>query len=50
MNTFLLRLVAASLLLVVAGAVAAADVTAGKADDKLAPARARIARRTGAPR
>ena len=43
MNTLLLRLIAASLLLVVAGAVAAADVTTGKADDKLAPARARIA-------
>ena len=42
MNTLLLRLVAASLLLVVAGAVAAADVTTGK-DDKLGPARASIA-------
>ena len=43
MNTGSLRLVAASLLLTLAGAVGAADVTAGKADDKLAPARARIA-------
>ncbi len=43
MNTLLLRLIAGSLLLVVAGAVTAADVTAGKADDKLAPARASIA-------
>ena len=43
MNTRSLRLVAASLLLSLAGAVGAADVITGKADDKLAPARARVA-------
>lgn len=43
MNTRSARLVVASLLLTLAGAVVAADVTTTKADDKLAPARARIA-------
>ena len=43
MKTCSLRRVAASLLLLVAGAVGAADVTTTKADDKLATARARIA-------
>jgi Flp pilus assembly protein TadD len=43
MHPLSLRLVAASLLLVLAGAVGAADVTTSKADDKLSPARARIA-------
>jgi tetratricopeptide (TPR) repeat protein len=43
MHPLSLRLAAASLLLVLAGAVGAADVTTSKADDKLSPARARIA-------
>ena len=43
MHSRSLRLVVASLLLGLASAAGAADVTTPKADDKLAPARARIA-------